>query len=79
MRREPHTTERARMTRKDYEAIAEVLSGYRRDIRDFPSKVLDHDVIAVETVNNIAQALATVFEQDNPRFTRNRFLDACKR
>ena len=67
------------MTRKDYEAIAEVLANYRRDIRDFPSEILDHDIVAVETINNVAQALARVFEQENPRFLRNTFIDACKK
>ena len=66
------------MTRKDYEAVAEVLAEYRRDVRDFPSEVLDHDIVAIETVNRLAECLAKVFEQDNPRFQRSRFVEACK-
>jgi hypothetical protein len=54
------------MTKKHYEAIAEVLQKLHSD--------WSHDNTIIPTV---AGHLAGYFEQDNPRFDRDRFLKAC--
>lgn len=54
------------MTRKDYQLIAKVFNDF--------SKVIDLN----ETVGaEIALCLADDFANDNPRFDRARFLEAC--
>lgn len=54
------------MTRKDYVMIAEVFAYF--------SRICDIE----ETIGaDIARDLGTVFQEDNPRFDRARFLDAC--
>ena len=58
------------MSRKDYEAIARAI----RDSRP-------HDFVNTEphfVRRQIALALADVLANDNPRFDRTRFLDACE-
>ena len=54
------------MTRKDYELIAKVL----RENQDFDGVVSPRAQIAV--------ALATELQKDNPRFSPARFLQACE-
>jgi hypothetical protein len=58
-----------RMTRKDYVKVAEV-------IRNTASaSVSNYGYIKAEIIQ-IANGLATVFEEDNPRFDADRFLAA---
>ena len=52
------------MTRKDYVAISDILSKYGQRIL-----VWDFDNL----VNDVADLMA----EDNPRFMRDRFVDAC--
>jgi 2C-methyl-D-erythritol 2,4-cyclodiphosphate synthase len=52
------------MTRKDYVAIAEAIA----------LTVESYDDVAVHAV---ADAIASVFASDNPRFDRGKFLTAC--
>lgn len=54
------------MTKKDYVAIAEVISGWTIS---GPAER--------EQSRAIAEKLAVVFKRDNPRFDRARFLAAC--
>ena len=56
------------MTRKDYVAIAKVISST-------PSDTLYEDMIRAD----IAHRLADYMEQDNPNFNRNKFIEACSR
>jgi hypothetical protein len=51
------------MSKKDYEAIAEVLRRNKRS--SFP-------------VDVIADDMATMLQADNPRFRRDQFLAACR-
>jgi hypothetical protein len=53
------------MTRKHYRQVAEML---KREIETY-----EHDV---KTVASIADSLATFFQADNPRFDRDKFLQA---
>ena len=54
------------MTRKDYELIAKVFKKFPRYTDEL---ALNIEVLATE--------LGKALEQDNPRFDRARFLDAC--
>ena len=56
------------MTRKDYIAIAKVIS-------NAPSDTPDEDAIRAA----IAHGLADHMEQDNPNFNRSKFIEACSR
>lgn len=54
------------MTKKDYIRIAVIVNSYYVSYSD-----------ESETVENIALDLADMFEKENPRFDRDRFLIAC--
>jgi len=56
------------MSRKHYEAIAKVFAG------DYATAANDGER---RKVVGIALSLSDVFQQDNPRFDRVRFLQAC--
>jgi hypothetical protein len=56
------------MTRKDYQAIAEVISTLADKYQFDDGRYI---------VSEIASDLAEVLQNDNPRFDRQRFLDAC--
>lgn len=58
------------MTKKDYEKFADMLLGYR-------CCNLDEDGDRVISVLGVAQDIADIFAADNPRFDRERFLQAC--
>jgi hypothetical protein len=53
------------MTRKDYRAVAEILS-------------ISKDAMAPEEYTFLVNKFAYMFQMDNPRFNRDKFRDACK-
>ena len=58
------------MSRKDYIAIAAVFRHVAAEhTPDSPGRV---------TVDTLAEDVASVLQNDNPRFDRSRFLTACK-
>jgi hypothetical protein len=60
------------MTRKDYVLIAESIKGainYESNFNENKDKA--------EALNYLALRLSSAFENDNPRFDRDRFLTAC--
>lgn len=59
------------MTRKDYVAIAEVINQHviQADAHQ--------DITGFFAISGIAAGIATVMENDNPRFDRDKFLKAC--
>jgi hypothetical protein len=60
------------MTRKDYVLIAESIKGainYEGNFNENKDKA--------EALNYLALRLSSAFENDNPRFDRDRFLTAC--
>ena len=57
------------MTRKDYEAIAEIFSAVEKER---PRQ-------EVGAILAVMRGLADYFEKDNPRFDRDRFVEACRR
>jgi hypothetical protein len=58
------------MTRKDYVSTAEILADYRRTFYSAGEKTAD---AFDELVNDFAQ----MFADDNDRFMRSKFIDAC--
>lgn len=59
------------MTRKDYVKFAEMVSSYLLDPHD-------RDTSPLVVAGFLALRMADIFEDDNPRFDRERFLDrAC--
>lgn len=60
------------MTKKDYEALAQVIR-WQWNLAD-----ANENGDALDAVERIANGMATVMEQDNPRFSRQRFLAACR-
>lgn len=71
------------MTRKDYVLIADTIAGLVRDIAEeqFDARAYtDKAILSGERlgVHNLAQRLASKLWQDNHRFDRKRFIDACQ-
>lgn len=62
------------MSRKQYRDMAAVIKDAWEEIENYPES---DQAGARITVRNIANGLAIVFVIDNPRFDRNRFLEAC--
>ena len=57
------------MTKKDYELIASVIKG---------CVVYDNGkMTGKEMLVELSYQLATFLKQDNPRFDRNKFIEAC--
>ena len=62
------------MTKKDYETIAGLLKG----VIQTPSDEIDGCYDGwLEATTTIADCLCVIFKRDNPRFSRERFLEAC--
>ena len=59
------------MTRKDYKLIAGVLNNAIKNWEGFDQERPE------EVVSMIAKTLSSQLIQDNPRFDRAKFLDAC--
>lgn len=65
------------MTRKDYEAVAQALRTYSEEVEANPSP-LGAGIIRRDTLADIVEVLAEVFEADNPNFSADRFRQACR-
>lgn len=64
------------MTRKHYEKVAKGLRDYRIELlKEYGGSVLVNTKI--DTIEDIAQILADIFQGDNELFDSNRFLGAC--
>lgn len=61
------------MTRKHFEAIARILEWRNGS----PDSTIDFDSGYNTAIRNIADDMADYFENENPRFDRERFLTAC--
>ena len=71
------------MTRKDYVLIADTIAGLVRDIAEEQFYAMAHTDKAILSgerlgVHNLAQRLASKLWEDNHRFDRSRFIDACQ-
>lgn len=60
------------MTKKDYQAIARAIHATRFEAESAMSTA------GVQATMVIAERLATVLAADNPRFDRERFIEACE-
>lgn len=63
------------MTKKHYEAIASIILGSYEVAQE--NEQNGFAIGEAERVEILAKELATYFNQDNPRFDRTRFLQAC--
>lgn len=59
------------LSRKYYQGIADVM------LREHQVCAVAQDNTAIESIITIVDDLANYFEKDNPRFDRDRFLEAC--
>lgn len=71
------------MTRKDYVLIADTIAQFSRDIANDEGLTLSEKGKAIlsgerAALQTIAHRLAEQLRQDNPRFDRHRFIDACQ-
>lgn len=65
------------MSKKDYQAVARAFHKTRPD----PSPRLDGPAVhplMVDVWEKTRNTVADVFAQDNPRFSRERFIEACE-
>lgn len=60
------------MTRKHFEAIADVLSHTRKSY-----KVMDGDDVSTQAIDDVSRELAATLGRFNPAFNRDKFLKAC--
>jgi hypothetical protein len=58
------------MTRKDYVMVSDSIKAARENWEGFTPE-------SIEALDGLARSLATKLAQDNPRFERGLFLDAC--
>lgn len=72
------------LSRKNYEAVAKVVSKISRDFSlvagegdSTDENLKGYDRGAVDALTDVRVALADYFASDNPRFDRERFLKAC--
>ena len=66
------------MTRKDYEAIAEILRQHRQHIEEAESLLPFPTAYAISHLDLIEGSFIELFESENPRFDRARFLSASR-
>jgi hypothetical protein len=62
-------------TRQHYEAIAEMVYDQHQEANQFFDESMRG--IAIGIVRHMATSLADYFAKDNPRFDREKFLEAC--
>ena len=71
------------MTRKDYVLIADTIAQFSRDIAENDDPALTDRARAIligerVAIQTIAHRIADQLHQDNTRFDRKRFIDACQ-
>jgi hypothetical protein len=64
------------MTRKDY---VEIARAFRDEQESYPFRdTLDRDTgLQINALFDMRDRLADIFEKDNPRFNREKFIQAC--
>jgi hypothetical protein len=65
-----------KVTRKDYERIAQALREYRQETEKTGATMETRHKL--DTVDSVVEILVDIFTEDNPRFTPNRFRQACR-
>ena len=66
-----------KVTRKHYEQVAQALQDYYSKTRGLFPDHQETKWLKLETLADITEIMANIFEADNPRFDRGRFLSAC--
>jgi hypothetical protein len=66
------------MTRKDYEAIASILRLHRQYIEEAESLLPFPTAYSISHLDILEGSLIELFEGENPRFDRARFLSASR-
>jgi hypothetical protein len=61
------------LSRKDYVAVAAMLSSEREHARNLAD---GRERASVDALARVARELALIFKQDNPRFNAGKFFDA---
>ena len=65
------------MTRKDFQLIADAIKNTR--LNEIQMGAQDEHLVLIDiTLSSVAQQLANLLKETNPRFDTNRFLDACE-
>lgn len=64
------------MSRMTYNAVAAMIAGERKRTEDKRFGSIPRFFV-LETTRNLAVSMANLFSQDNPRFDRARFMEAC--
>ena len=64
------------MTRKDYERIASALRSYREEMEATGATMETRH--RLDTMDDVVEILVDIFTEDNPRFTPQRFRQACR-
>ncbi len=65
------------MTRKHYEKVAQQLRAYHLELVSEFGEGESITNTKLDTVQDIADILADIFQEDNPRFDKSRFASAC--
>lgn len=70
------------MTKKDYELIAKAVRQYGDYLREsmangMNDEILDKNLDRIQASNTIILDLSNALQASNPRFDRNKFLEAC--
>lgn len=65
------------MSRKHYNAIASVFATNRAATQYHPALSRSQRLASVTTLDILADDLATMLADDNPRFNRKQFIAAC--
>lgn len=63
------------MTKKDYVCISAEI---RSVLECYGNDMDTGDITGREALEELTSRLCTVFQRDNPRFDRTRFLEACR-
>jgi hypothetical protein len=64
------------MTRKNYEAIAKALRGYREDTESTGATMETRH--RLDTMDDVVEILVDIFREDNSAFNPARFRQACR-
>lgn len=64
------------LSRMTYNAVASMIAGERKRTEDKGFGSIPRFFV-LETTRNLAVSMANLFSQDNPRFSRERFMEVC--
>lgn len=65
------------MTRKDYETIVAAIQSIHAEAAEFYAGDDDRQFVATNAINATAESLSEALAKENPRFDRDKFINAC--